>query len=329
MKPNRPSARRAFTLIELLVVIAIIAILIGLLLPAVQKVREAAARMKCQNNMKQIVLACHNYENAMGGLPILYPSSNQLGWMIPILPFIEQQNLGNIYNANYPWFDSVNAAAIQLRISIFECPSSPGAHIYTGLDSGFASQGGGGSADTTFVTAVTDYFAISGAGGDYSTYYSSSNDTSGPFGSQSATPPASRQLVQVTDGASNTFMVGEQGGRPYLYVTGSMQVHNANFPSYVSSSGYNAGSDIALDYGWGSWAHNNNFNIGTWGADGMSKNGPCAVNCSNYRGVYSFHTGGANFAFADGSVHLISSSLAPTAYYALITARGGEVIPSY
>ncbi|QJW99043.1 DUF1559 domain-containing protein [Frigoriglobus tundricola] len=321
--------RSAFTLIELLVVIAIIAILIGLLLPAVQKVREAAARMKCQNNLKQIVLACHNYESAQGGLPILYPSSNQLGWMTPVLPYIEQQNLGNIYNLNYPWFDTVNATAIQQRIPIFECPSSPVAHSYTGFDSGFASQGGGGTANTTFITAVTDYFAISAAGGDYATYYSSSNDTSGPFGSQSATPPASRQLIQITDGTSNTFMVGEEAGRPYLYVTGGKQVHNANFPSYVGSYGYNPGSDIALDYGWGSWAHNNNFNVGTWGADGLSKNGPCAINCSNYRGVYSFHTGGANFGFADGSVHFISSSLAPAAYYALITARGGEVIPSY
>lgn len=329
MQSYRRQVHPAFTLIELLVVIAIIAILIGLLLPAVQKVREAASRMKCQNNLKQIVLSCHNYENAQNGLPILYPSSNQLGWMTQILPYIEQGNLSNIYNFNYPWFDSVNATAILQRIPIFECPSSPVAHTYTGFDSGFSSQGGGGTADTTFTTAVTDYFAFSGAGGDYATYYPSTNDKSGPFGSQSATPPASRQLIQVTDGTSNTFMVGEQGGRPYLYVTGQKQVHNANFPSYVGSYGYNSGSDIALDYGWGSWAHNNNFNVGSWGADGMSQNGPCTVNCSNYRGVYSFHTAGANFAFADGSVHFINNTLQPAAYYALITARGGEIVPSY
>jgi len=323
--------RVAFTLIELLVVIAIIAILIGLLLPAVQKVREAAARMKCQNNLKQIVLACHSYESALGGLPILYPSSNQLGWMTPILPHIEQANLGNIYNLKYPWFDAANATAIQQRIPIFECPSSPVAHSYTGVDSGFATQDPNGTPNTTFTTAVTDYFAFSGAGGDYSAYYSSSNDTSGPFGSQSATPPASRQLIQITDGTSNTFMVGEQAGRPFLYVTGGKQVPGSSFSSYtyVTASLTDATNSVALIYGWGSWAHNNNFNVGTWAADGSAKNGPCTMNCSNYRGVYSFHTGGANFAFADGSVHSISSSLPPAAYYALITARGGEVIPSY
>ena len=323
--------RSAFTLIELLVVIAIIAILIGLLLPAVQKVREAAARMKCTNNLKQIVLACHNYENAMNGLPILYPSSNQLGWMTPVLPYIEQANLGNLYNIGYPWFDTVNATAIQQRIPIFECPSSPVAHSYTGTDSGFASQGGAGTANTTFTVAVTDYFAFSGAGGDYATYYSSSNDVSGPFGSQSATPPASRQLIHITDGTSNTFMVGEQAGRPFLYVTGGKQVPGSNFSSYsyVSAGLADAPNSVALIYGWGSWAHNNNFNVGTWTADGTAKNGPCTMNCSNYRGVYSFHTGGANFGYADGSVHFINSSLPPAAYYALITARGGEVIPSY
>src|SRR6202043_3811044 len=85
--------RGGFTLIELLVVIGILAILIGLLLPAVQKVRESAARIRCQNNMKQVVLACHNYESGNNGLPLLYSSSNQLGWMIQILPYLEQDGL--------------------------------------------------------------------------------------------------------------------------------------------------------------------------------------------------------------------------------------------
>ena len=122
------NGRRGFTLVELLVVIAIIGILIGLLLPAVSSARESARRAQCQNNLKQLVLACHASENASGALPLLYSSSTQLGWITQILPYLELQSLSRQYNLLQPWFDASNAAAVAQRVSTLECPSSPLPH---------------------------------------------------------------------------------------------------------------------------------------------------------------------------------------------------------
>jgi len=330
--------RHGFTLVELLVVIAIIGVLVGLLLPAVQSAREAGRIAQCQNNLKQLALACHAFENATYKLPLLYSSSDQLGWVTQILPFFEESGLSKQYNTAQPWFDASNAQAVTQRIASLECPSSPVPHVYTATDASFASDPIAQHPLTTFTVASTDYFAIAGASsatavkapstippGYFYAYPNAlpSTDLSGAFGAQSATP-LPRTLAQISDGTSHTVMLSEMSGRPWLFLADGRRVSAADFPSYVSTGSVEAQDDIPLDYGWGGWPHNNNFNVGTWSADGTMQGGPNAIDCSNYRGVYSFHSAGAEGAFADGSVHLLGREMSPAVFFSLVTARGGE-----
>jgi prepilin-type N-terminal cleavage/methylation domain-containing protein len=332
--------RTGFTLVELLVVITIIGLLIALLLPAVQAAREAARRTQCQNNLKQLALACHTYETQNNGLPLLYASSNQLGWVTEVLPFFEQLNASKHYDITLPWFDAANAAVVSQRIEVLECPTSPVPHVYTATNTKFGGQSP--NAMTTFTVASTDYFAISGASATttlkspstipagYLYVYPTATpqiDLSGVFGAQSSTS-ACRKLAEVSDGLSQTMMLAEMSGRPWLYLASGQQVSGANFPSYVSASSADVPNSLALNYGWGAWAHNNNFAVGTWSTDGWLQGGTGAINCSNYRGIFSFHSGGAYVAFGDASVHFLGQEMSTAVYFALVTARAGEVVPS-
>jgi prepilin-type N-terminal cleavage/methylation domain-containing protein/prepilin-type processing-associated H-X9-DG protein len=333
------SRRLAFTLVELLVVIAIIGILIGLLLPAVQSARESARRSQCNNNLHQLGLACLGYENARRGMPLLYSSSNQLGWTPQILPYFEEGGLAKLYDYSQPWFDAVNAVAVTQEIASMACPSSRGPRVYTATNPAFAGQSP--NPLTTFTTATTDYFAISGASSSttlkppstvppgYFYYYPNAApdlDLGGAFGAQSKTPK-SQPLSKITDGLSKTMMIAEMSGRPWLFLANKQRVFADEFPSYVSAGSADVQDSIPLNYGWGGWAHNNNFSVGTWSSDGTMQGGEAAVNCSNYRGVFGFHAAGANVAFTDGSAHLLGQEMTPEVFFALATAHGHEVVP--
>jgi prepilin-type N-terminal cleavage/methylation domain-containing protein/prepilin-type processing-associated H-X9-DG protein len=293
---------RAFTLIELLVVIAIIAVLIGLLLPAVQKVREAAARAQCTNNLKQIALGMHNYNSAYGSFPpgwldfgapaygIPNPPTGFVGpyepgwaWGTFILPFIEQQNLYNLFNPPPTPLGAVFAkspALLQTPQKLYLCPS----------DGYVGPQGPYLNANRVFnsVPGAPFYMALS----NYVGCAGNNNSTGDPDGNGVFyTQNAATTIGQITDGTSNTFLVGERANK------------NAN--QYLSMAGlaYGMNGGDADDYagdqavvGWTDYQIQSG-NTGT----GL-------VLPQNSFG--SMHIGGANFAFCDGHVQFISNSIA-------------------
>ncbi|MCU0706160.1 MAG: DUF1559 domain-containing protein [Fimbriiglobus sp.] len=341
--------RSAFTLIELLVVIAIIAILIGLLLPAVQKVREAAARMQCSNNLKQLGLAAANYESAYGvvppslivnmGLPpggagqpgFPYPAIVH-SWAVNFLPYIEQENLFRQYNMNFPWFSSPaivpgtpdNQTPLRTQIKTFICPSTPG-----GSNRTVSGAFNFGAPFPYQNLAVTDYATNSSINPGSITFFGYPTGTTqfslfsgmrpdlqgagiGPVLGSAASRPAT--FVSITDGTSNTILLCEDAGRPDLYIGGARQ------------------SGALNDGGWGH--HENDYGLdGAVSRTNRSSPGNCVINCHNDNETYAFHTGGAMHAFCDGSVRFIRDSITPATYAALITAQGGsltaaEVSPS-
>ncbi len=190
--------RFAFTLIELLVVIAIIAVLIGLLLPAVQKVRESASRARCQNHMKQIGLALHNYESANQAFPPGWVQ-NYSNYVQFILAYIEQTNVQNMYNMNLPYDDPANQAAVSTILQILLCPSVPGRSPGPYCDYPVSESIGSPASD------------LLGVSGD------ANNLDSQGFFFASAVPT---RVADISDGLSNTFMVLEDAGRPILMKRG-------------------------------------------------------------------------------------------------------------
>lgn len=300
------NARRrpdGFTLVELLVVIAIIGILIGMLLPAVQMVREAARRITCSNNMRQQTIACLNHESAFGGFPAVYLSGNQPGWVTAILPFIEQGNLSNLWPDglnpdNTNWQDPSLTDVVSTVLPFMSCPSS--------------AEGGKvlGPPEFSFTAATADYAAAVSFNIDlYRQLFPSSSlsDTTSPM-------QVGRigSLSGVTDGTSNTILTVEMAGRPYWYLRGGRKsTSTTNNPR---------------TYGFGFWAHNNAHNISTFNADGSDRGIESAINTSNQFGVYAFHPGGATVALSDGSVHFKSSATSPQVLASLITRSGGEIV---
>jgi len=323
------NSRRGFTLIELLVVIAIIAILIGLLLPAVQKVRAAAARMKCQNNMKQIGLAMHAYENNYGVLPYSKRTARpQRSWAPDLLPFLEQANMvsGAVYNLGENWWRSTTAAGVsipnsntvQLHIAVFICPSTPNPKRLQNKTEVAPEQ--------NKIGACGDYFIVEGVNTAINAELPSADQF--PAGSDLRgilrAFPETTTFTGITDGTSSTIMIGECAGREDVYRGRVMKAAAAD----------KANANCARARG-GAWATNDNpYEIGQrieWCSGAASVPGTMKINNSNEWGhlFYSFHDGGADFCFGDGSVRFISESVNLRTLASLSTRSGGEIVGDY
>jgi prepilin-type N-terminal cleavage/methylation domain-containing protein/prepilin-type processing-associated H-X9-DG protein len=305
--------RAAFTLIELLVVIAIIAVIIGILLPAVQKVREAAARLKCQNNLKQIGLACLNYESNLGTYPAGALANPAHAWTALILPYVEQGALAQGYHFEVNWNDPPNYAAIRNPVPLCICPSVPEI----------------GRADTSIPArpAAGDYATLNAVRFELANFYLQLQPPATVVTDQRllglmVRGPAAR-ITDVVDGTSNTLAATESAGKPNWYVLGS-QIPNG----FRSEAGW---ADAAGPFNLTGFdpARYDPTVLTTTGGDvpkPLTPPLPCAVNCTNHDEIYAFHTGGANAVYADGSVHFLRANMSIAVLAALVTRAGGESV---
>ncbi len=325
----RRACRRAFTLIELLVVIAIIGVLMALLLPAVQKVREMAMRLKCSNNLKQIGVALHNYHDTFNWFPPGYIDGNTdptstpdndvgpgWGWAAFLLPYLEQQNVYNQIDFHQGVGLGSNVAVSQIPLTIFQCPSDPYQDNFTVWP-------------TNIMVAHSNYVGCNGwvecywnAGG-----YANPNGNDGLSGAYGFTGDglfhrnSHHNFASVTDSLSQTIFVGERSAN-HSPSTWTGAVTGGRCPAWMATQPptppYTPPPGLPYSYA--------DFDEALVLAHGNATHVPSAdYPFFDPDTFYSMHAGpGANFLFGDGSVHFLTRYIDPNIYQWLCTISGGE-----
>jgi len=321
--------RSAFTLIELLVVIAIIATLIGLLLPAVQRIREAAARMSCSNNLKNLGLAFHNYESAYQKWPAAYTfelnAMSPTGytahsWCTFLLPYIEQEELFRRYRLNEPFHSVWNQQIITVNLSITYCPSTPNrpaSEPPTNLPPGYF--GPLQPMPLTWNASFGDYAPIHSIDPNGWLVMTGQIATGKEQGALTLVDAATgynksiKTTLEITDGMSTTILLSETAGKPVLYRLNKVIAPNGMLET--------------LGAGWGDVLNAENRLTGSL-ADGTGFPGPCVINCTNAsnRNLYAFHPSGVNAVFCDGSVRHITKDAIPRTVCFMATRAGGDIV---
>ncbi len=296
-------SRKGFTLIELLVVIAIITLLIALLLPAIQRVREAMARIQCGNKMRNIGIAQHNYHGDLGYFATTQtqtPTGSALpnhSYMVFLLPYLEEDALFRKFNLDLDWRTAANAAGRQTQLKIVQCPTA--------------------DANRTDRFSSSVYGIVEGACGDYAVI-DEVKTLLGPSGLNLVDSAGEAVLKKngrrrfadmiSGDGSSNCVMILECAGRPQRYAR--RRLIWDGYTNRVTG---------------GQWADSQN-DIGLDGTsfDGVSIGGPCAINCSNSNEPYSFHPNGINVLMGDGAVLFVKETINIRVFARMVTKDAGE-----
>ncbi|HEY7330370.1 MAG TPA: DUF1559 domain-containing protein [Gemmataceae bacterium] len=359
---SRTRAPTAFTLLELLVVIAIVGVLLALLLPAVQKAREAAGRARCQSNLRQIGLALHSFHDIYGFLPpgMATEGSSQdcyhTGFTY-ILPFLEQDNTFRIYQFDRQWYDPDNYTAVEQQVLVFYCPSNRMSGL---LDLTPQIQQWGcamppfvGCCDYVLCKGANATFMVDASGippqakGLFNEAQFVSTDSPGGAGQRVPIPQQAVRLANITDGLSSTIAIGEAaGGNPYFLVAdlnnpsqpvidpftgkpaimeqswGAASMTDPQHPWYAGILGVTA----QIGYGPAPVDAPMNLRPGMPTINGGDATGSNATGTDHVSGFRSMHMVGCNFLFADGSVHFLPQAIDPVIYRGLSTYAGGEIV---
>jgi prepilin-type N-terminal cleavage/methylation domain-containing protein/prepilin-type processing-associated H-X9-DG protein len=336
--------RHGFTLIELLVVIAIIAVLLGLLIPAIQKVRESAGRTQCQNNLKQLGLALHNYHNFADSFPpgMVSTSSNvsdaDATAFTFLLPFLEQDDTHRLYHFEDPWYGLSNYVVVGIPVKLFFCPSNrvEGQIDLTPLISQF-------NAAMPPVAASCDYILCKGANAAMpQDGRRTPRQVRGVFFIEPKVDGV--RLSEITDGTSNTFAIGDGAGGTPLFLVGDLdqpdqpvmdltgqfvpvdQSWSAAGCTDHSHPWFGSAFGVTAQYGFPPDPRDEPMNrrLVTPTVQGFDPRGDNGTGKSYVSGFRSLHSAGCNFAFCDGSVHFVNQNIQPDIYRALSTYAGGE-----